>query len=132
MNIREEQMSEFFTKYHIEGLPFPAVLHKFTAPDEGDPHDHPFSFTTHIIKGGYFEEVYYLDFTKRTIFHGVKINSTYHVNYDRIHKIIELPYGETWSLIMPEAWVKQPCFYRFENNKIFVRQWNETNLKPLI
>lgn len=49
MNIREEIMSPDFTKFHLEGpWPFHAVMHRFTQPDHGDPHDHPWSFRSNI------------------------------------------------------------------------------------
>lgn len=59
LTFREERMNGHFTKYHVEGLPFPLVLHHFTAADgpDADFHDHPFGFMSFIFRGGYREEM---------------------------------------------------------------------------
>lgn len=38
-----------------EKFPFNIFLHKFLASDLDDLHDHPWSYTTIILKGGYWE-----------------------------------------------------------------------------
>ena len=39
MKIATEKMCEEFSKHHLLELPFGAVIHHFTAPDIGSPHD---------------------------------------------------------------------------------------------
>ena len=127
MEITEEKMSDVFTKYHLKGFPFDAVIHKFTEPDTGDAHCHPFGFTTHILKGSYVERVYDLDGMyyeyKR------KQGTSHFVEAATIHKIIDLPDGECWTIITPRAWEKEPCFWKFENGVAYKRQWNETEFR---
>lgn len=54
--LRTEKMSDGFTKIFIEesGRPF----HYFNQPDHGFPHSHPFGMTSHVVIGGYLEEVF--------------------------------------------------------------------------
>ncbi len=59
-------MSDDFTKYLLKikdknGGLFQPVIHHFTDIDKGEnPHDHPWGFTTHILKGSYIEKVYHI------------------------------------------------------------------------
>lgn len=133
LKFRQEIMSPVFEKQHIEGLPFPAVLHHFTDIDRGDPHDHPFAFTSHILHGWYREDLFYLDqdtygfeTEKRSA------GSSHRVKANTIHRITALSPGGCYTLITPEKWEKEPNFYRFQDGIAYVRQWNETEFKPLI
>jgi len=128
IEIRQEKMSDQFTKYHLEGLPFSAVLHHFTDSDKGYPHDHPFGFTTHILKGSYVEKIYYPDLDSSEVIHR-KQGSSHFVAATLIHEIIELPDGDCWTIITPEKWERQPHFWKFENG-IWLRAWDETEFKP--
>ena len=58
LSIKAEKLSRAFKKHHVEGLPFAASFNEFSAPDTGDPHDHPFDFIIHILSGGYTERNY--------------------------------------------------------------------------
>lgn len=132
MQIIEERMSEFFCKYHLKGLPFDAVLHHFTDADKGYPHDHPFSFMTFILKGGYIERVYTINkngtWTSELVHHYP--GDSHLVIANHIHKIEELPTGECWTLILPFPKLKDSGFYRFEENSILFRYWYENEFKP--
>jgi len=127
IEIRQETMSPIFEKYHLEGLPFDAVIHKFTAPDEGHPHDHPFNFHTHILKGWYAERIYNLDGTFRDVVR--KEGESHFVSADTVHQIIALSQGECYTIITPQEKVKEPCFWKFENGLAYRRQWNEEEFK---
>ena len=52
-----ESMNGHFDKLHIPGL---GVIHRFSNVDGPDAefHDHPWEFTSLILKGGYIEEIY--------------------------------------------------------------------------
>ena len=121
-------MSDVFTKYHLKGFPFEAVMHKFTAPDQGYPHCHPFGFTTHILQGSYVELIYnkangnYMEMEREQ-------GTSHFVPARLIHKIIDLPEGECWTIITPQAWEKEPCFWKFEDGVAYKRQWNEKKFK---
>ncbi len=142
MKYKEEIMSDVFTKhlFDFEGKvePFHMVVHNFTDIDRGDPHDHPFSFTTHILKGGYTEEIYHL--LTRPL-HGKywlkeiveRLPGTSHlVSANCIHKIIDLPTGECWTVIIPYEKVQEPAFYRFNENSIERRYWHEKEFSKFI
>jgi len=127
MEIRNEKMSDEFEKHHIEGLPFSAVIHHFTAPDKAGAHDHPFGFTTHILKGSYVERRYskegrYVDLHR-------KQGSSHNVDSTTIHEIIALPDGDCYTIITPGQWEREPGFWKFENGKAYFKQWNESEFK---
>ncbi len=113
LTFEQEIMSEGFMKYHIKGLPFDAALHHFTKVDEGDLHDHPFAFTTHILKGGYIEVEYtvmspfqfYAETKKR------EAGTSHRVEATTIHKMTSLPEGECWTLILPEPKIRDSRFW---------------------
>lgn len=145
MEIQIEQMNPSFTKYHInpEGkLPIPIrpVIHHFTAPDVGEePHCHPFNFTSYVLYGGYWERIFYRGFNVGYTgpyetwdsYDTFRSPGTSHiVTAGTIHQLISLPKNECVTCIIAGPKVKEPCFYRFENGKAFVRQWNETEFNP--
>lgn len=97
------------------------VVHHFTAPDTGGPHDHPFRFTTHILKGGYIERVYSIhadgSWTTEDV---LRAPGTMHVvEADCIHELIELPQGECWTVMIPEANIREWRFWRFNSEGAF-------------
>lgn len=85
-------------------FPFNVFLHKFLKSDPDDLHDHPWSYATFILKGGYYEWVPTFDKN------GKKIDETRYwrgPGHFRICKAasyhrIELKEGVTcWTLFMP-------------------------------
>ncbi len=131
---KREKMNAVFTKHHLRGLPFDAVIHHFSAKDQNEHiHDHPFSFTTHILKGSYVERIYEIfeDGTyQSSVFHR-KEGSSHFVSANTIHEIIEIPEGECFTLIRPNEKEKETCFYRFEEGKIFRRLWNQRKFREI-
>ena len=127
LTTHHEILSRAFEKFHVHGLPFAASFNHFTEPDTGDPHDHPFNFVTHIIKGSYIERVYDL----RGIYSSHKrvAGTAHYVSHDNIHQIIDLPEGECYSLMIPEPKIREPRFWKFENGRAYSRQWNEEEFK---
>ncbi|WP_294243728.1 hypothetical protein [uncultured Chryseobacterium sp.] len=131
---RREKMNAVFTKYHIKGLPFDAVIHHFSAKDQHEHiHDHPFSFTSHILKGSYIERIYTIqeDGTYHSVTEHRKEGTSHFVPANTVHEIVELPEGECFTLIRPNAKEKEPFFYRFENGKAFRRQWNRRKFREI-
>ena len=133
LSIRPEKLSRVFKKFHIDGLPFAASLNEFTAPDMGDPHDHPFDFVTHILSGGYTERIYTLKFGKVSINDVERKPGTSHfVNATDIHQIMNLPTGHCVTLMVPQSGhIRSTCFYRFSDGKAFYRLWNKRKFLPL-
>ncbi len=129
LNIEIEKMSDEFTKHHIKGLPFGAVIHHFTAPDKGNPHDHPFGFTSFILSGGYVEKVYKISYggqwSSELVYRPPGL--AHYVQAHHIHEIVELPNGECYTLIVPGKKVRETRFWLFEENQIKSRAWNEAD-----
>ena len=113
VRLEHEKMNEGFEKFHIRGLmyqgnPFYAVIHHFTGPDEGDPHDHPFGMDITLLKGEQLERIFWKknDGTWRDkLFHRHEGSSRY-VQANTIHRIESLPDGECYTLMMPD-WHEQ-------------------------
>ena len=125
LRIDQEPMNGDFTKYHLRGpWPFHPVLHHFRAPDHGDPHDHPWPFRSVVLAGGYVEEVFSLDGSSSLVRRNV--GESFVIPAGHIHRIVELPEGECWTLITalgPQERVSG--FYRFGDGEPMHRFWNE-------
>lgn len=125
-------MSKAFMKTHLLGMPFSAVIHRFKEIDHGDAHDHPFAFTSTILYGGYAEEIFFIDeaglWSSKTVHR--KPGDTFRVEATCIHKIIELPLGECYTIILPEAKVREVHFWRFNEHGACCRLWNKRIFKP--
>lgn len=123
LELRHENMSPVFDKWHVGGLAVPVVFHRFTGPDLGDPHDHPWAFKSLILSGGYREEIYDLDGTCR-----IELRSQgdfFYVPSRRIHRIVELPTGTCETMILPDGGVyRKPGFYQFRDGVAFHRFWD--------
>lgn len=129
---KREKMNAVFTKHHLRGLPFDAVIHHFSEKDQNEHiHDHPFSFTSHILKGSYVERIYEIfeDGTYTTSVHHRKEGTSHYVSAFTIHEIIELPEGECFTLIRPYEREKETYFYRFEEGKVYARRWNQRKFR---
>lgn len=125
-----ERMNGFFEKFHVVGAPFDAVFHRFTGVEHGFPHDHPFPFQSHVLKGSYVEEIYTLDGKVTRVTR--KAGDCFQVPAGRIHKIVELPEGECWTLMLPGEREQVSGFYEFQDGgKILHRRWNETTWKEI-
>lgn len=134
IKIKREKMNAVFTKYHIKGLPFDAVIHHFSQKDINEHiHDHPFSFTSHILKGSYVERIYKIlaDGSYRSTIRHRREGTSHFVEATTIHEIIDLPDGECYTIITPKHKERETCFYKFENGQIFKRQWNQRKFRRL-
>ncbi|MFD2287905.1 hypothetical protein GJU39_06440 [Pedobacter petrophilus] len=135
LSITPEKLSRVFKKYHIEGLPFSASFNEFSAPDTGDPHDHPFDFITHILSGGYTERTYSIDDVGNINVKDIerKPGTSHFVKATDIHQIIHLPAGHCITLMMPQSGhVRATCFYRFLDGKAYRRLWNKRKFMPVL
>ncbi len=120
-----EHMSPIFTKWHIPG---PGVLHRFTAPDEGPPHDHPWGFWSTIIVGGYVEEVF--DPMTGAATESVRRpGDRFYVPATHIHRIVDLLEsdsldGDCWTFIEPGPHERTSGFWRWDDGRAFFKPWN--------
>ncbi|RZJ27477.1 MAG: hypothetical protein EOO48_11800 [Flavobacterium sp.] len=116
-------------------MPFPASFNEFTGADVGDPHDHPFSFITHILSGGYTERVYTINEIGEVSFTDVeRMPGTSHfVSAADIHQIIHLHTGHCVTLMLPQSGhIRETCFYRFIDGKAYRRLWNKRKFLPVV
>lgn len=114
-----EKMNDEFVKYVLsfgEGQFTPAI-HHFTNPSRHgqDVHDHPFDFTTYIIKGSYVERVYTPNEDGTYSYEDVhrKEGTCAHIKAEHIHSIIALPEGECYTLVVNSPWRRQWRHWEF-------------------
>lgn len=130
---RVERMSEQFAKLHLDVGRFALTLHHFTGPDAGDPHDHPYPFTTTILAGGYVEEVWRRGkdgWESRRVHR--EPGTTHRVGARTIHRIVELPEGECVTAVVwhtEGVARREPRFYRLRGGVMQSRRWNEPRFK---
>lgn len=118
---RVERMSRAFVKYHLDDG---RVLHRFTREEpHADPHDHPWSFTTEILAGGYVEEVFHVEGGgwRSELVHR-NPGTVHHIRADHRHRIVELPQRECWTLVSAGPHEREVHFWRFGDD-IHRRHW---------
>lgn len=110
MKVKHQRLSAEFEKWLFtyrqrEKQYFHTVLHHFTGRDKGNPHSHPWHFTSYILSGGYVERQYTIHpdgSWSSELIH--RLPETVHkVTTDTIHEIIELPEGECWTAVVPTS-----------------------------
>ena len=110
---RVERMSRAFVKYHLDDG---RVLHRFTHEEpHADPHDHPWSFETEVLAGGYVEEVFHLDADggwRSELVHR-DAGSVHHIPAAHRHRIVALPQRECWTLVRAGPPEREVHFWRF-------------------
>jgi len=91
-------------------FPFNIFLHKFLKGDPDDVHDHPWSYTTLILKGGYYEWVPIFDDNNRKISEVASWRKPGHFrtcSANSYHRIELDPAIECWTLFMPGKQTKE-------------------------
>ena len=134
LSIKLEKRSKEFKKHHVHGLPFEASFNEFTAPDSGDPHDHPFDFITHILSGGYTERIYKInDSGEVAITEIERLPGTSHfVKATDIHQIVHLQTGHCVTLMLPQSkHIRKISFYRFIEGRAYRRIWKTRKFLPV-
>lgn len=140
-----EQLASGFTKYHLnhpaapDPLPWYVhpVIHRFTEPDVGLPHDHPWAFQSLIISGGYVEEIYNADgWHVRTVERqpgDVIRNDATH-----IHRIIHLIGGECITFVLagtdagfPDVPERTWRYWRLHDGRVQYREHNSDYWKGI-
>ena len=85
-------------------FPFNIFIHKFLKGDPDDVHDHPWSYTTLILKGGYYEWVPIFDDNNKKISEVASWRKPGHFrtcSANSYHRIELDPAIECWTLFMP-------------------------------
>lgn len=83
----------YLTRWHIIDTPFGGImLHRFHGPDPGRHlHDHPWSFLSIVLRGGYLEENFtWPVYVKRWSYHRA----------EDAHRVARLFRTPTWTLII--------------------------------
>jgi len=121
-----ERMSDAFTKYHLSDG---RALHHFTQGEpDAEPHDHPWSFETTILAGGYVEEVFWLTDDDGRGWASAFVNrpdeTKHRLLAEHIHRIVSLPEGECWTLVRAGPVERETRFWRF-GERVESRAHNE-------
>ena len=126
-----ERMNGGMLKLHVAGAGRPMVLHVFTAPDRGDPHDHAqWGFWSTVLDGSYLEEAFAPDGTSQIIER--RAGDRFRVEADHVHRIIDLPSGMCVTLIEPDPHTgRDSGFYDFRDDGVWHRLWHEAEFAPL-
>lgn len=122
--LREQQMGPHMTKFYLDhvklGMPGACVLHKFTAPDNGDFHDHPWDFNSHILFGGYTEEVMHFDGRMSDMVEREE-GAGFFIHRCHAHRIVRLHTDVVWTVITPKGLIFPNYFYRRMNEGLHRR-----------
>lgn len=126
-----EQMGPHFAKVHINpnnelDWPIQPVVHDLRGPDYGDPHDHPWSFTTHIIYGGYIEEVFIPLPSGGVAVETVERleGQSYTIEASHIHRIVSLLKERCFTISIYGKPERDVSFYRFNDGQRLKRFHN--------
>lgn len=120
--ITHETISPGFEKFHLnpdgaQPWPFRPVLHHFQPHDIGEePHDHPHGFQVFVLRGSYLEEVFTLlpDGGWSMTLHRRETASVRQVAATDIHRIVGLPDGDCWTLVLAGPVERDWRFWRFD------------------
>jgi hypothetical protein len=85
-------------------FPFNIFVHRFLKSDPTDVHDHPWSYFTLILRGGYWEWIPIFDRQGKRISEVAKWRGAGHWRFSpaaSYHRIELDPEVECWSLFMP-------------------------------
>jgi hypothetical protein len=114
-----ESNEPYMERYYIflkerTWFPFNVFLHKFLKSDPDDHHDHPWSFFTIILKGGYWEWIPQINsegkkYAETAVWR--KAGSFRFASATSFHRIEIDPTVETWTLFSPFCQVREWGFF---------------------
>jgi hypothetical protein len=73
-----------------------AMLHHITQADESAPHDHPTRMESTVLVGSYVERLYQDGQTRDVL---REAGGSHIIEPDTIHRLVDLPEGEVWTLV---------------------------------
>lgn len=132
LNITPERMSDALMKWHLgPGSTGNAlVVHRFSQPDTGAFHSHPFDCRSYILHGGYLEEVLHPD--GRIELRDHRPGDVVEIPHNHVHRIVSLHEGEAitlYEVLGPK--VQEPGFFRWSDGRMFYRQWDAPDWTPV-
>ena len=110
-----ENNEPYLVRYYLflkdrKRFPFNVFLHKFLKGDPDDVHDHPWTYATLILKGGYWEWIPQFDNNGIKTCEIGKWRGPGHFRISRatsFHRIEIDPTVSTWTLFMPGPLVRE-------------------------
>ena len=107
--IDRQNNEPYLERYYVflkdrKNFPFNIFLHKFLKSDPDDVHDHPWTYFTIILKGGYYEWIPQFDSTGQKygeIGYWRGPGHFRHSSATSYHRIELDPTVECWTLFMP-------------------------------
>jgi len=114
-----ESAEPYLERYYVflrdrQRFPFNVFIHKFLKSDPDDVHDHPWSYFTLILRGGYYEWIPEFDSS------GKKAGETRHwrrpghfrrCSADSFHRIELDPAVTAWTLFIPGSQKREWGFW---------------------
>ena len=133
LDVTHERMSEVMQKWHLGpgSTGNSLVLHRFTGPDTGPHHNHPFSCRSYILHGGYTEELLHPDGRIELRHH--RPGDVVEIPHDHVHRIISLHEGEAitlYEVLGPK--VQEPGFFEWRDGRMFSRRWFEQEWREVV
>ena len=106
--IKDSNNNDYLERYYVflkdrSEFPFNIFVHKFLISDTDDLHNHPWSYFTFIIKGGYWEETFVDNNTQKEKIKKWWARFFQYVSSDYIHKITLKNNVDCWTLFIPFA-----------------------------
>ncbi len=102
-----EQMSAAMTKFYLSDG---RVVHRFTQPDTGEPHNHPF-----IPRADGRPAI--IDYIRVA-------GDSYSVQANTIHLLTEILSDECWTVVTPGEWVQKSGFYKWDEDGCWYKDWD--------
>lgn len=132
LQITPERMSDGLMKWHLgPGSTGNAlVLHRFTGPDFGPHHSHPFDCRSYILHGGHDEEVLHPD--GRVEVRQQRPGEVVSIPHDHVHRIVHLPERECLTLyevLGPK--LQESAIFEWRDGRMWRRQWDAADFEPV-
>jgi len=117
--IKDINGDDYLQRYYVflkdrVSSPFNIFIHKFLLSDTDDMHNHPWSYITIILKGGYWEETFVdNDLNKERVKKWCGPGYFQYVDANHIHRITLKDNVDCWTLFIPFSQKQEWGFYKF-------------------
>ena len=117
--IKDINGDDYLQRYYVflkdrVSSPFNIFIHKFLLSDTDDMHNHPWSYITIILKGGYWEETFVdNDLNKEKVKKWCGPGYFKYVDANHIHRITLKDNVDCWTLFIPFSQKQEWGFYKF-------------------
>ena len=119
--IKDINGTDYLQRYYMflknrDTFPFNIFIHKFLNSDDDDMHNHPWSYFTIILKGGYWEETFVDNDPTHSEGKMKKWCGPGYFQYsnaDHIHRITLKQNVDCWTLFIPFSQKQNWGFWKF-------------------